>query len=332
MFQTPCCIGIDIGYRSIKCVVLARKKAQYEVLACSERILPTPIVNEQHLVSSDEFLTQLKELKKSLPKHAKYVSLALPNQAVISKILPAHLNQNDDDILFEFSQALLGSGGGQGELYIDYYPINSEDRSSVDQSQPCQVVACRQQTVDSRVTPLKAAGFEPKVMELKTHALLWLLKHHNDANMDGQTWGIVDVGMKQTEFCVLAGGDVYSRDLPFGVNHLSKSTQSHAHSMWIPTEEDRQVFTRQLSDQLKRQLPLYQSAHALSPLKGIWLAGGGESLISEAVLSQALGIEVRWIPPFSHCLIGKKMDEALLSETSSQYAVAMGLALRGLEA
>ena len=332
MFKTPCCIGIDIGNRSIKTVVLARKKAQLEVLFCSERILPTPLVNEQHLVSSDDFLTFLKELKKIIPKHAKYVSLALPNQSVISKILPADLNQNTDDILFEFSQTLLGSSGSQGELYIDYYPTDRDKGVDFDGSQPCQVVACRKQTVDSRIVPLKKLGFEPKVMELKTHALLWLLQHHNDMGGEHETWGIVDIGVGQTEFCVIPQtGDVFSRDLPFGIRQSSVVLTHSEGDLWIPTEQDCLEFTRQLTDQLKRQLPLYQSSNSLSPLRGIWLAGGGENLISEGVLSDALGLEVRWIPPFSHCLIDKKVDEALLSQTLSQYAVAMGLALRGLE-
>ncbi len=328
MFKTPCCIGIDIGNRSIKAVVLARKKAQFEVLFCSERILSTPLVNEQHLVSSADFLTFLKDLKKTVPKYAKYVSLALPNQAVISKILPTNLNRSSEDILFDFSQALLGSSGHQDDLYIDYYPTDRNLTVDYDGSQPCQVVACRKQTVDSRITPLKTLGFEPKVMELKTHALLWLLQHHNDMGSEHDTWGIVDIGVRQTEFCVIPQSEeVFSRDLPFGI----QQGISPADKWWTPTEDDRLAFTKKLTDQLKRQLPLYQSSHSASPLQGLWLAGGGEILISEAVLSDALGLEVRWIPPFSHCLIDKKVDEALLSQTLSQYSVAMGLALRGLE-
>ncbi len=332
MFKTPCCIGIDIGNRSLKAVVLVSKKAQFEVLFYSERILSTPLVNEQHLVSGDDFLTFLKDLKKAIPKSAKYVSLALPNQAVISKILPAHLNQSTEDILFGFSQSLLGSGGHQDELYIDYYPTDRDKTADFEGSQPCQVVACRKQTVDSRILPLKTLGFEPTVMELKTHALLWLLQHHNDMGCVHETWGIVDVGVRQTEFCVLPqSGDPFSRDLPFGLQQ-SEAIIAHTNGeLWAPTEQDCLAFTQKLTDQLKRQLPLYQSAYPSSPLQGLWLAGGGENLISEGVLSAALGLEVRWIPPFSYCLIDKKVDEASLSQSLSQYAVAMGLALRGLE-
>ena len=83
-----------------------------------------------------------------------------------------------------------------------------------------------------------------------------------------------------------------------------------------------------MAEQLKRQIQLYNSTHPRSGIKGLWLCGGGQNLVSESLLQRLIGLDVVWVSPFQHFSCAKKVE--LPHSMSSQYAVATGLALRGL--
>ncbi|MDP2544447.1 pilus assembly protein PilM [Photobacterium damselae subsp. piscicida] len=79
-------------------------------------------------------------------------------------------------------------------------------------------------------------------------------------------------------------------------------------------------------------MQLYNSTQPRSPLQGVWLCGGNQALVIEQMLQDALKIQVEWVQPFSYLPVGKDVDHLPTTVMTSQYAVAMGLALRGFEA
>ena len=335
MFRALCSVGIDIGYRSIKAVVLHAKKSQYELFAYAEVVLPTPIMDAQNIVDSDKLLLEIRKLRKLLPSSAKKVTLALSDSAVISKILPINPNLNDDDIEFELRQALSSSSPFPiEELQIDYCPMVKDKTEATLGTEQYQVVASRKVTIECRTLPLQSAGFIPKVVELKTHALLWVVQNATRQRLQQDLWGIVDVGMRQMEFCVNpSGGRAYHREISFGLQssrYVQEQEGSDIH-IFSPSEQQVSDFTRQLSEQLKRQLLTYQSSHANDVLSGLWLAGGGHQLIDEVLLSELLGVTISWVRPFEPLSTGKRLDDLSLADSFSQYALATGLALRGLD-
>ncbi|MEJ2764539.1 type IV pilus assembly protein PilM [Photobacterium sp. MCCC 1A19761] len=332
MFQNPLTVGIDIGHHSIKAVVLSQKKSQLALVAFAEVVPTTPIINDQHTVDVGGLLSAIRQIRKSLPRRARRTILALPDSAVISKVIQLDTNLTDEEAEFAVTQALSASSPFPvDELRLDFYPAVSPGPSELSATAPYQVFAARKATLDPRVECLKKAGLRPDVMELQTHALLWLATFTAEqSGLSGQ-WGVVDIGHRLTEFAVHpAGSGAYHREIAWGAGQLTPTRAAGEPVLTMPDSEQSEAFTKQLADQLRRQFQLYNSTHATAPLEGVWLCGGGQHVVSESLLARLLGLEVRWLNPFRCLPSDKKLGEIAGEHLYSQYAVATGLALRGV--
>ncbi|WP_297475259.1 type IV pilus assembly protein PilM [uncultured Photobacterium sp.] len=325
MFRNPLSVGVDIGNHSIKAVALQQKKEQFELAAFIEIELTKTVINDQHSVNNAELLSAMRQIKKQLPWQAKAVTLALPDSAVISKVVQLDTSLSEEEAEFAIVQALgAASPFPVEELCFDYFPLISDRFSDSASTTPFQVFASRRETIDNRLNSLLKLGFKPKVMELQTHALLWLAEYLAEMGSHYNQWGVVDVGKRHTEFCMKPQGSAaYHREIRFGTGLFDN--QETAIELGSNHAEQ---FTKQLAEQLKRQIQLYNSTHPRSGIKGLWLCGGGQSLISESLLQRLIGLDVTWVSPFQHFSCAKKVE--LPHSMSSQYAVATGLALRGL--
>jgi type IV pilus assembly protein PilM len=342
MFRNPLSIGIDIGNHSVKAVALSQKKEHLELAAYAEVVLTSPVINEQHSVDSTALLSVIRKLKKSLPFRAKAVTLALPDSAVISKVIQLDSNLKEDEAVFAVAQALgRSSPFPVEELWVDFFSLESNAFPEATMTMPYQIFATRKDTIDTRITAIKKAGLSPKVVELQTHALLWLVEHSAEISGVNEQWGAVDVGECLTEFCVKPqNAAAYHREIAFGVRKHSLAANRHipvngfvdvSSAIQKPfSVDDIEQFTQQLAEQLKRQFQLYNSTHPRSPLKGVWLCGGGQHVISSETLQRLLDIEVELINPFTHFTRHKKLGSGSALDFNSQYAVATGLAIRGM--
>lgn len=333
MFRNPPIIGIDIGHHSVKAVVLNPKKEQLELSAFAEITLPSSVINDQHSVNTSALLSAIRKLKKSLPFNARKVAIALPDSAVISKVIQLDTNLSDEEAEFAVTQALSASSPFPvEELSLDFFPLSSDAFVETATTVPFQVFAARKDTIDSRIKALKKAGLHPGVVELQTHALLWLGEYIAERAAMQELWGVVDIGMHCTEFSIKPpGGAAYHREMAFGTSQVSGNTVggSEEPEAFPPELEQAEVFTKQLADHLKRQFQLYNSTHPRSVLKGIWLCGGGQRVVLEELLARLLGVEASWINPFRYFTCSKKLGQIASNSYYGQYAVAAGLAIRG---
>ena len=120
MFRNPLSVGVDIGNHSIKAVVLQQKKEQFELAAFVEVELTKTVINDQHSVNNAELLSAMRQIKKQLPWQAKTVTLALPDSAVISKVVQLETSLSEEEAEFAIVQALgAASPFPVEELWLD---------------------------------------------------------------------------------------------------------------------------------------------------------------------------------------------------------------------
>ncbi|MGF1784302.1 type IV pilus assembly protein PilM [Photobacterium swingsii] len=335
MFHNPFSVGIDIGHHSVKAVALAQKKESVELAAFAEVVLPPLVINEQHNVNAEHLLSAMRQIKKQLPRTARHVALGLPDSAVISKIIQLDTNLNNDELEFAVAQAIGSSSPFPlEELRLDFFPLDGAEMAPALATLPYQVFASRKETIDNRVAVLSKAGMKATVMELQTHALLWLANHCREAERLEGIYGVIDIGQHHTEFCVDPPDSMaFHREIAFGSSSFENGAQGRYaddNMMVFPATDtsDAERFTQQLADQLRRQIQLYHSTHPRFPLAGLWLCGGCQSQILEEVLARMLNLDIRWLNPFQRFAVGRK----LVLEPQRQYCqfgVATGLALRG---
>ncbi|MBC7003463.1 type IV pilus assembly protein PilM [Photobacterium sp. BZF1] len=337
MFRNPLTIGIDIGHHSIKAVVLRQKKTELELVAFAEVGLPAPVSNKQNSVISPALLSAVRKLKKSLPFGARKVVMALPDNAIISKVIQLDSHLSEEESLFAVEQAISASSPFPiEELRLDFFPMAgglfAEHLDEPSQTHPVQVYAARKDTIDSRVEVLRQARFEPEIMELQTHALVWL--EHYQAERQGREgdWGVVDIGERVTAVGIRSpAGTVYRREMSFGSEALfgSGPNADGDHFFAGGVSDKAEQFTKQLADQLKRQLQLYSTTYPRSPLRGVWLSGVGMEHVVEEMLARMLSVSVQKIQPLAGFHRSAKLDLALEGQSFGQFAIAAGLAIRG---
>ncbi|AJR07269.1 pilus assembly protein PilM [Photobacterium gaetbulicola] len=329
MFRNPLTIGIDIGHHSIKAVALRQKKSELELVAFAEVELPTPVLNNQGSVNAPALLSAVRKLKKGLPFGARRAVLALPDSAIISKVIQLDSHLTEEESVFAVEQAISASSPFPvEELRLDFFPIPAESFGEPAQTHPVQVYAARRENVDSRVDALRQVRLSPTVVELQTHALVWLEQYLAERQGRDGDWGVVDIGQTATAIGIRGPtGSVYRRELAMGCEAMAQIAQS------LPVgggnASRAELFTKQLADQLKRQLQLYSTTYPRSPLQGIWLSGGGQHHVIEEMLARMLSISVRRIEPLFGFRRSAKLDLMLEGGSFGQFAVAAGLAIRG---
>ncbi|MCQ1056792.1 type IV pilus biogenesis protein PilM [Photobacterium sp. DNB23_23_1] len=332
MFRNPLTIGVDIGHHSIKAVVLRQKKSGLELVAFAEVVLPAPVLNKQHSVNAPALLSAMRKLKKALPYGARQAVLALPDSAVISKVVQLDSHLTEDESLFAVEQAISASSPFPvEELRLDFSPMTRETFGEQSQTHPVQVYATRKETVDSRVAVMRQARLEPTVMELQTHVLVWLEQYLAEQQGIEGDWGIVDIGHTITAIGIKApAGTVYRREVSFGGEAMEQIDNTFSGSGDSTARAEQ--FTKLLADNLKRQIQLYRTTYPRSALEGVWLSGDGQNLILEEMLARMLSLSVRKIHPLSGFQRSAKLDIDWEEEVYGQYAVAAGLAIRGASA
>lgn len=153
--------GIDIGHHSIKAVVVKPVGEQFELVTYAEVPVSGAIFSDNHTVNHQEIVKNLKRLKKQLPMRAKKVVLAVPDSAVISKLL--HIDSELEEREKEFALYQLFAQQSPfpiEELSLDYVKLEPE-RATVSSTSTYQVYATRKEVIESRVEVIKKSGFTP---------------------------------------------------------------------------------------------------------------------------------------------------------------------------
>lgn len=323
--------GIDIGHHSIKAVVMKPAGELFELVSHKEVPVTESIFSDNHTFNHQEIVKKLKELKKHLPMMAKNVVLSVPDNAVISKVL--HIDSELEDREKEF--AIYQVFGQQSpfpveELSLDYVKVESETLKRAPTS-TYQVYATRREVIESRIDAIKKSGFKPIVMDIQAHGLLRVWQLAAQIEEAKQSWLLVDIGQSQTSVCIMPNNrPAYYKDLPFGTQNMKAAIPVEANqdspSLDLNQQDD---FIAELAERLTRQLSMYSSVNQQQKIEGIWLTGGGATMLSvDEYLSDKLNLPVEVLDPLR--LLQGKLKNRLQSE-SCTFSVAAGLAIRGIQ-
>lgn len=303
--------GIDIGYHSIKVVVLKPYKGTFALVGYQELAIESDIFSDNHVLNYQKIVKKLKELRKSLPRFSRKVALALPDNAVISKLLQIDSGVKEQ----EREYALLEAFSAQSpfpleELSLDFVETGADSHS---QTRQFQVFATKKELVENRIQVLLGAGFDPFMFDLQAHCLvqIWQLTVSRYRKSD---WLLVNIGSQTTTVCIdFSHQAPYCKDIAIGISQ-------HEH----PADELEELIVR-----LQRTIQLVNSMHDCE-VEGLWLCGEA-ALITSLLepISYGLGLECQLLNPFE--LLKNRVDKKTSSElTGCSFVCATGTALRGL--
>ncbi len=339
--------GVDLGNRWAKLVQLQPKRKKTE-LASLGRFLWKQEENQNRAMAA----SKMNDIWNNLGISEKKVVSALAGHGVIIKHFSLSAQNQDMDSAIKQHARDYNFPFDLNEVYLDYQFL---DTDSDGQSIKTVLVASKMSVVDDIREFFQTASLSLNIVDIEGFALCNCFEFNYPERASEPAY-ILDIGSTSSIFAVYAqgypqfirdmsiGGEQITRIIAQGLDvdltsaeriKLSGTDQTDTQNWSKVTREIRDTFAS-WTDDVQRLITLYQNAQehgTKEEVSKLYLAGGGSLLpgIKEA-FAKELNLEVEHINPLRNISYSERyFDPAYLDSSGPQFAVATGLALRGVE-
>jgi type IV pilus assembly protein PilM len=340
-------IGLDISSSSIKMVELTEAgKGSYRIERYAIEVLPRDAVVDGNIANLEVVAEGVKRAWKRLGSATRYVAMALPAAAVITKkiILPANLREQEMEIQVE-SEANQYIPFALEEVNLDFQILGAAP-TSPDEVEVL-IAASRKEKVEDRVACAEAAGLKPLVMDVESYAAQAAFELIEVQLPDGgkdQVIALVDVGANVMNVTVMRNGQaVYTREQAFGGSHLTQDVM-RAYGMSIeeaeaakktnalPENYEAEIlrpFMDSLALEVSRALQFFFTSTQFNQVNHIVLAGGCAVIAGlDEVVAARTQVNTVVANPFAGMAPSTRIRPKSLVADAPSLLVACGLALR----
>ena len=340
-------IGVDISSSSVKMVELASNgKDGYRVERYTIEILPKDVVSDGNIVNLEAAAESVKRAWKKLATSTKYVAIALPASAVITKkiIVPAGQREEELEVQVE-SEANQYIPFALEEVNLDFQVLGPAP-SSPDEIEVL-IAASRKEKVEDRVAVAEAAGLKPIVMDVESYAVLSsfeLIEKQFPDGGKGQIIALVDVGANVMNLTVLRNDQqLYAREQAFGGNQLTQDIARHygmsfeeaeaaKRSNNLPDNYEAELlrpYIESMALEVSRALQFFFTSTQFNKIDHIVLSGGCAVIPgADEVVASRTQINTIVANPFADMVLSDRVRAKNLLTDASSLMVACGLALR----
>ena len=344
-------LGLDIGRQFIKMVTVNKTKDGYKVLDAGQRLVPEPNrAFDPDKVDRYHWVMAVKELLRQQgmnPRRVKSVISGISGaSASVKQITTMEMPADElaSAMTFEARKHIPMDGT---DAVIDYQIFGSNERE-VDKID-VGLVACTKGVLSSHMDLLKECGLKPGIVDVDPIAITNAFTCIKDMPEDGSVV-ILDIGSISSTLIVWGQGQQYfTRDLPIGGHNFVKEISAAKDIPYTEAQDllnsegfstlldssssegeklsvtERSVYDNLVED-IRRSLRFYAKQTGQSFFLKIFLTGGAaETPGLTDLISSKLSIECAVLDPFD----GLPGADKLTITNSSQYTVALGLAVRG---
>lgn len=230
------------------------------------------------------------------------------------------------------------------DVYLDGYILKSD---LPENKMLVLLGAVKKEFMNQRLKLIEGAGLKVNMADIDSTALInaFNFNYPHDEKSKDRAVALLNIGATHTNFNIVEDGTPrLSRDIPIAGNIL---TQKIADSSGIDFKSAEAVkcnpeksnaakissaiepVLSNLAGEIRISCDYYESQSA-STVEKIFLSGGSSNLQGmNDVLNALLGIDVQQWNPFKNLTISDTIENKNTEGISPQFAVAMGLALRG---
>ncbi len=337
-------LGVDIGTSFVKLLGLSQQSRGYKVDSYAVVHLPEGAVIDNNVQEVPVVAEAIEKAVRIAGSRTKGAVTSVPASVVIVKGLEFSNSFTEDEledqIRVEADQFIPYP---LDEVAIDFQ-VRGASSSDADMNDVL-LVACRQDSVQSREDSVNGAGMHCEVVDVDTYALERVFPLLSDVHeLEGKTVGLVDIGASSMSLYVLEDGEVlYSREQVFGGNDLTHNLSQVADMSVDEVERAKkdgslaedlvrgyvEPFKQTAAQQISRSLQFYYSSGTHGELDMLLLAGGVSGLSGlEKTVEQELGIAAQIANPFSGMKFDSKINRSKFDADASSLLLACGLALR----
>ena len=345
-------LGVDIGSSSIKIVQLSRKKAIPVLDTFGEislSVFANKAIGKPVNLTEDKLTEALSDLMKESQADAQDVAFSIPLKSTLmfNLKLPKKIPESklDETVKLESRKYIPVP---ISEVQLDWSVIPSAlSQAEVEEFYEIIVIAIHKETLNKYVNIATNLKLNLKFLEIETFSTIRsVVKYERD------TSAIVDIGSSMTKFYIVENGIIRKSHIinigSFNMlkifnnakgdniadNHKAAQNGLIGESAKllrneIKMKKDLPVDLVRITNEIKRAIISYQQENS-KDINNIIFTGGG-SIFKEILpyIKEQLSINVEVADPFSKVDNPAFLDNAL-KETGPEFAVAVGLGLRGL--
>jgi type IV pilus assembly protein PilM len=342
-------VGVDIGSSSVKAVELQGKGTDLQLLNLGFETLQADSVVDGQIMELNAVSNAISSIFNEHKIKTTRVAAGVNGHSVIVKniVLPqmteGELQESfawhaEEHIPFDIS-----------DVNLDYHVMNrSDDAIHV------LLAACKRDKVANLKQAIQLAGKQPSVVDVDAFALQNCYELNYDPQ-PGHVVALLNIGASTTNINILNGvRSVFTRDATFGGNQYTSLLQKEMGLTFDQAEavkrgrplpegiEQRDIapILDTVSDilalEIQKTMDFYRATveEGESALEKILVSGGGSKLKGLVdFLSRRFEVPVEMFDPFRKIKVDSRgFDPEYMREIVPEMAIAVGLALRGVDA
>jgi len=342
-------VGLDIGSSSVKAVELTKKGSTLQLLNMGFENLQTDTIVDGQIMELNNVSNVISSIFSEHQIRTPRVAAGVSGHSVIVKniVLP---QMSQEELQESFSWH------AEEHIPFDIADVNLDYELTGKSSESLQVLmaACKSDKIANVKQAIQLAGKQPVIIDVDAFALQNCYEVNYQPKA-GEVVALLNIGASTMNINILNGTrSVFARDAQVGGSQYTSLLQKELglsfeqaegvkRGMPLPESvEPRpiQPIIETVSDilalEVRKTMDFYRAtaADGDTAIQKILLAGGGSKLPGLAeYLGRRFEIPVEVFNPFRQIEVDdKKFDPDYMREIVPEMAVAVGLALRGVEA
>jgi type IV pilus assembly protein PilM len=342
-------VGVDIGSSSVKAVELQGRGKDLQLLSLGFEALESDSVVDGQIIELNAVSNAISNIFNEHKIKTTQVAAGVNGHSVIVKniVLP---QMSDGELQESFAwHAEEHIPFDISDVNLDYHVM---DRSG--DAIHVLMAACKRDKVANLKQTIQLAGKQPTIIDVDAFALQNCYELNYDPQ-PGQVVALLNIGASTTNINILNGvRSVFTRDATFGGNQYTSLLQKElgltfdqAESVkrGMPLPEGAEVrdvgpIMDTVSDilalEIQKTMDFYRATveDGDSAVQKILVSGGGSKLTGLAdFLARRFEVSVEMFDPFRKIKVDARgFDPDYMREIVPEMAIAVGLALRGVDA
>jgi type IV pilus assembly protein PilM len=341
-------VGLDIGSSSVKAVELQGKNGSYQLVSLGyENLQPDSIVDGQ-IMELNNVSNVIANIFNEHKIATTRVAAGVSGHSVIVKniVLP---QMSEDELQESFSWH------AEEHIPFDISDVNLDYQITGNASDALQVLlaACKRDKIANLKQAIQLAGKQPAVIDVDAFALQNCYELNYEPQ-PGQVVALLNIGASTTNINILNGTrSVFTRDASVGGNQYTgllqkelgltfEQAEAVKRGMAIPEGVEQRAIEpilETVSDilalEIQKTMDFYRATaeDGESAVQKILISGGGSKLTGlMEYLAHRFEIPVEVFDPFRQIKVdARSFDPDYMREVVPEMAIAVGLALRGVE-
>jgi type IV pilus assembly protein PilM len=342
-------VGLDIGSSSVKAVELSKKGASLQLLNLGFESLQTDTIVDGQIMELNNVSNVISQIFQEHQIRTTRVAAGVSGHSVIVKniVLP---QMSQEELQESFSWH------AEEHIPFDIADVNLDYELTGRSNDALHVLmaACKSDKIANVKQAIQLAGKQPVIIDIDAFALQNCYEV-NYRPKPGEVVALLNIGAATMNINILNGArSVFARDASVGGSQYTSLLQKELGLSYEQAEgvkrgmalpdgvEPRpiQPIIEAVSDalalEIKKTVDFYRATvqEGEASIQKLFLAGGGSKLPGLAdFLSKKFEIPVEVFDPFRQIEVdARKFDPDYMREIVPEMAVAVGLALRGVEA